>query len=82
VSTNNLTINAYIQRIQNINKQLILISLLTGNTLPLNGKDSSNKVTDKNNTVYYENNAEEMNYWGKMQSLNFSASGLRVNIVI
>jgi hypothetical protein len=62
VLTNNLKINAYIQRSQILNKQLILISLLTENTLPLDDKTPSIKFTGKNDTAYYENNAKKINY--------------------
>jgi hypothetical protein len=60
--TNNLKINVYIQQSPILNKQLILISLLIENTLPLDDKNPSIIFTDRNDTAYYENNAKEMNY--------------------
>lgn len=74
--TNNLKINAYIQRSQNLNKQLKQITLLTENTLPLNDKDLSINVTYRNNIVYYENSAKEVKLLGlNAESLSFQSSG-------
>jgi hypothetical protein len=64
VLTNNLKINSYIQRRQNLSKQLKLISSLTENTLPLNDKGLSINVTYRKKIAYYENSVKEVKLLG------------------